>query len=281
MANQQLLFDSASPQTAMLAGTFYIILILAGTVAAVSLIRRNLGSPLDWPGRIQWLQARPWTWREGLGVFAIIGMLVLLSTAMATLFTRSREPIAILLQSLLMDLTGLAAIAGVIFMRRWTWPSAFGLTVPPLSSLKLGILFYVILMPFMLVSSLVYQGILYAHGYPPSMQDIALFIAGNKSLWMRVSLIFLAMIVAPLFEECLFRGILLPLLVRRLGLGTGIFLTSFVFASIHAHLPSLIPLTVVAAGFSLAYLYTRSLWVPIVMHGLFNGVNLALLLVIK
>jgi membrane protease YdiL (CAAX protease family) len=37
----------------------------------------------------------------------------------------------------------------------------------------------------------------------------------------------------------------------------------------------------VAAAFSLAYLYSRSLWVPIVMHSLFNGVNVALLIIIN
>jgi membrane protease YdiL (CAAX protease family) len=38
---------------------------------------------------------------------------------------------------------------------------------------------------------------------------------------------------------------------------------------------------IIAAGFSFAYLYTRSLWVPIIMHSLFNGINLAMLLVIR
>jgi membrane protease YdiL (CAAX protease family) len=64
-------------------------------------------------------------------------------------------------------------------------------------------------------------------------------------------------------------------------LGAGIFVISLLFAAIHFHLPSLIPLLIIASGFSLAYLYTKSLWVPIIMHGLFNGVNLALLLVMR
>jgi membrane protease YdiL (CAAX protease family) len=90
-----------------------------------------------------------------------------------------------------------------------------------------------------------------------------------------------AVAIAPFFEECLFRGILLPMAIRKLGLGAGIFVISLLFAAIHFHLPSLIPLLIIASGFSLAYLYTKSLWVPIIMHGLFNGVNLALLLVMR
>jgi membrane protease YdiL (CAAX protease family) len=94
-------------------------------------------------------------------------------------------------------------------------------------------------------------------------------------------MLILAAVLAPVFEECLFRGILLPLLARRLGTGAAVLLSSVAFASIHFHLPSLVPLCVVAVGFSLGYLYAGSLWVPIVMHALFNGVNLSLLLLIR
>ncbi|MEI8120729.1 MAG: type II CAAX endopeptidase family protein [bacterium] len=280
MASQQLLFESTSPQAALLVGTFYFLLILTGTVAAGCLLLRLLKSPLDWNLRIQWIRDRPWTWRENLGVFAAMGFLICLAVTVSALFKKPYESILLVLQSLLMDITGLAVIAGVIALRRWNWRTAFGLTSNPLTFLKLGLVCYVVLMPFMLFSSMVYQGLLYAHGIPPSLQDIALIMSGSKSFWLRVVMAFLAVVIAPIFEECLFRGILMPVLIRRLGLGAGIFSTSLLFASIHAHLPSLAPLTVVAAGFSLAYLYSRSLWVPIIMHSLFNGVNLMLLFTI-
>ena len=38
---------------------------------------------------------------------------------------------------------------------------------------------------------------------------------------------------------------------------------------------------VVSVGFSMAYLYTGSLWAPVCMHAIFNGVNLALLYVVR
>ena len=151
----------------------------------------------------------------------------------------------------------------------------------PLPYLKTALLLYLTMLPFLFFSALVYQGVLSLNGIPPSLQEIALLLSGDHPLWMRVTLVILAVAVAPFFEECLFRGILLPVLVRRLGLGGGIFLTSLLFASIHFHLPSLIPLIVVASGFSLAYVYSGSLWVSILMHGIFNGVNLALLLAIR
>ena len=281
MAYQQGFPESGSPQITLLAGAVYILLILAGTAAAIGLTLRTLHVPLDWDSRIQWLRDRPWSWRTGLGVTAMIGLLVCLTTAISSCLTHPRETSLILLQGLLVDLTGLVAIAAVISSKDWEWRSAFGMTSRPLQFLKPATTFYLALMPFVLFSSLVYQGILFANGYPPSLQDIALLISGDHPLWLRVFMIFLAIVIAPLFEECLFRGILLPLVIRRLGLGTGIFAVSLIFASIHVHLPSLIPLTVVAVGFSLAYLYSKSLWVPIIMHGLFNGVNLALLIFVR
>ena len=92
---------------------------------------------------------------------------------------------------------------------------------------------------------------------------------------------FFAAVVAPVFEECVFRGIALPLLARALGVGPAVFLSSLLFASIHFHMASMAPLLVIAVAFALAYIYSGSLWVPITMHATFNAVNLALLLVIR
>src|SRR5437879_9704329 len=42
-----------------------------------------------------------------------------------------------------------------------------------------------------------------------------------------------AVTLAPLMEELFFRGFLYPVLARRLGVGSGIFLTSAAFAVLH------------------------------------------------
>lgn len=281
MDEEQILLNSASPQAAALVCLFYGMMLLVGTAAAIILIIRAIRHPVDWNTRDQWLRSRPWTWREGLMVAAIVGFLIAAIMAMITLLGRPRDAILIVIQGLLLDLAGIIAIGALLRNRGWSWLDAFGMGGPRGRFLKSGLLFYLALLPVLLFSSIVYQGILTARGYPPSLQDIALLLSGDHPLWMRCFMVFLAVAVAPFFEECLFRGILLPIMIRRVGVGAGIFFVSLFFASIHAHLPSLIPLMVVAAGFSLAYLYSRSLWVPIVMHGVFNGVNLAMLLILR
>lgn len=281
MAADPFFFDSVPADTAAGVVLLYFGLLLAGTFVSLALIIRAFRTPIDWPPRIQWLRTRPWTWREGLSVAAIMGLLISLGMAIAALLNHPAETTLIILQSIVLDLAGLMAIAWLMNRRGWTRSQAFGMEGAPFRRLKPAFLFYLALMPFLFFTSLVYQGVLSLNGIPPSLQDIAQLLSGEHPLWMRMYMAILAVAVAPLFEECLFRGILLPLFSRRFGLGAGIFLTSLLFAAIHFHLPSMVPLMVVASGFSLAYVYTGSLWIPILMHGLFNGVNLALLLALR
>jgi membrane protease YdiL (CAAX protease family) len=83
-----------------------------------------------------------------------------------------------------------------------------------------------------------------------------------------------AVTLGPFVEELLFRGIALPLLARYTSTHWAVFLVSATFAVLHFHVPSFVPLFVIALAFSYAYLYTGSILVPVIMHALFNGVSL-------
>lgn len=88
-----------------------------------------------------------------------------------------------------------------------------------------------------------------------------------------------AVILAPIFEEILFRGVLLPWLQERFrgplgaGIGTALALglSATLFGLTHLE-PGGLP-TLVLLGFCLggAYLRSRSLWVPILIHAAWNG----------
>jgi len=73
----------------------------------------------------------------------------------------------------------------------------------------------------------------------------------------------------------------LPLLAFRVGMGPAVAVISLLFAGIHLHLASLVPLFLISVAFSLAYLYSESILVPVVMHGLFNGVNVGLMILLR
>jgi len=104
-------------------------------------------------------------------------------------------------------------------------------------------------------------------------------------LAIRVVFIATAAVAAPLVEEMVFRGMLQTTL-RQGGLTPGpwsaILIVSALFAGIHV--PALttylaLPgLFVLAVGMGYAYEKSGSLWPPIVIHAVFNGVNLAAVL---
>lgn len=273
--------ELSSPALTGLMIAAYLMLLLAGTVTALVLLARGLRQPPPWSALANTLRNRAWTWRDG-GLILGVQLLLLLTAMIAASFLPDAAPATLMIiETILFDCAGLAFLHVYLQRRNLTWAAIFGApSMTPGRAFRLGVMFYLALLPMLVFSSIVYQGVLSANGYPPTMQDVALLLAEDHPLWIRIYMVFLAVILAPAFEECLFRGIALPLLARRFGVGPAILFTSIVFALIHFHLPSFAQLCVVASAFSLAYLYSGSLWVPIIMHGLFNGVNVALLILI-
>ena len=79
-------------------------------------------------------------------------------------------------------------------------------------------------------------------------------------------------ISAPIFEEILYRGYVLPTLSMYLPLWAAIPICSVVFAVPHGMtLGGLVPLVGLGMVWSLLYLHSRNLVVPIVIHALWNS----------
>ena len=64
-------------------------------------------------------------------------------------------------------------------------------------------------------------------------------------------LLLTAVVLAPLFEEVVFRGTLLPVLAARFGSSTAVLLSALVFALAHLSVGELAPLTVLGIGLGL------------------------------
>lgn len=78
-------------------------------------------------------------------------------------------------------------------------------------------------------------------------------------------------LIAPLFEEIFFRGMIQRGLMERYGAMKAIWVASLIFGLIH-----MIPVQIVAAtgmGLALGWIYykTKSLWLPIILHTLNNA----------
>lgn len=88
--------------------------------------------------------------------------------------------------------------------------------------------------------------------------------------WLLAGFFFAAVVVAPIVEEVLFRGLLHNALRVRVG-RAAILVSSGLFAVTHLYIINFLP--VFALGVLLAWLYERrgSLWAPIVAHAFANG----------
>jgi membrane protease YdiL (CAAX protease family) len=80
-------------------------------------------------------------------------------------------------------------------------------------------------------------------------------------------------LLAPVGEEILFRGILYPWIKRAGYARLALWGTAFLFGAIHTNLATFVPLTVLALILTILYERTGNLLAPIAAHALFNAVN--------
>jgi len=111
-----------------------------------------------------------------------------------------------------------------------------------------------------------------------SPQEVVETFMKSHSIGIKLLLAGSAVLIAPLTEEIIFRGYLYGVVKHYSDRWFSAVFTSLVFAAVHQHVGSLFPLFLLAIGFSLAYEVTGCLLVPIFMHMLFNGFNVAMLL---
>ena len=78
-------------------------------------------------------------------------------------------------------------------------------------------------------------------------------------------------LTAPLFEELLYRGFLLPALCRFLPLNLALILHALLFGLHHHALPALLPLSALGLLWGLLYVASGNLVVSACVHALWNG----------
>ena len=78
-------------------------------------------------------------------------------------------------------------------------------------------------------------------------------------------------VTAPIFEEVLYRGFLLPALTRFFPLWVALPLHSVLFGLHHHSLKGLLPLSALGLVWALLYVFSGNLVVPIVVHAMWNS----------
>ncbi len=111
------------------------------------------------------------------------------------------------------------------------------------------------------------------HTHCPEHQDlVTLFSRGSnmQRLYIAIS----AVLIAPIAEECCFRGFLYSTLKCWGGCAAAALTSALLFGVIHSSLAQVLPLTIFGIVQCIAYEKSRSLWLPITVHALFNSVSL-------
>ena len=114
-------------------------------------------------------------------------------------------------------------------------------------------------------------------GSGSSKQSIVELFNASQTINQRIMIIVFAVAIAPVAEEFLFRFFLYGVLRRYFGRFLGLTANALLFAAVHTHLPSFVPLFVLGSCFTIAYEWSGSILVSMTMHALFNSVSLALL----
>jgi hypothetical protein len=89
-----------------------------------------------------------------------------------------------------------------------------------------------------------------------------------------------AAIAAPVFEEIIFRGFLLPSLTRYFPVWIAIVLSSLLFSIAHLSLSEVLPLTALGLVLGIVYTRSRNILASMIVHSLWNSGTLLSLFVL-
>ncbi len=147
----------------------------------------------------------------------------------------------------------------------------FQLNLKPLNtSIIQGLKGWIMIIPFVLLTSLIMNLVVENQVGSNPLLEIVL---NNNNYFAFIILFITTTLVAPLFEEVIFRGVLLPILSRDFGEIIGILVSSFVFALAHLSFNEFPPLFVLGIGLATTRLISGRLFSSIIMHSLWNGLT--------
>ncbi len=97
--------------------------------------------------------------------------------------------------------------------------------------------------------------------------------AYGRGVWTLLTVV----VMAPIFEELLFRGVLLESLRLRYGVVTAWVLSSFLFGLVHLHPTIAVNAMIMGLVLGFIYIATRSLWASVALHAANNAISFLML----
>jgi membrane protease YdiL (CAAX protease family) len=260
-------FDGLIPALSAVVNAFLLVI---GVYIYASLLRQIAARPPN----SEPPPLRTFGWPEAL-LAVLLAIFFLLSLSGGSPHKASRIGSRELIASAAFTVGLLLAVAGFLRLRRFDLDSLGGFSKIGFfrTAITAGI-FVLAAYPLILLADIATQRLL--RGAPP-LQPIVEMFNESSTLEKRIIIIVLAVSLAPLAEEFIFRFFIYGVMKRYLGKVVAVVASALLFAAVHAHLPSFAPLFVLGGCLAIAYEWSGSILVPMTMHALFNAVTLTAL----
>ncbi len=156
------------------------------------------------------------------------------------------------------------------------WTGGFGLRRDIPKAIGLGALAVGLFLPIGSVIMGFAVTVMEKIGIEPSLQLAMQALKNSSSATELVAMGIVTILLAPIAEESLFRGVLYPMIKQHGFPRAALWGTSVVFALIHFNVAIFVPLLLLALLLVWLYEKTDNLLAPIAAHATFNAVNFAM-----
>lgn len=187
-------------------------------------------------------------------------------------------------QGLALFLYSVANYTGALVAWKWMFPSlrrswAIDPETPPAAvppplpwskTLRYSAGTLAIALPVLSLVSLGWTFLVEQFDLPVTPQDVIAIFAQTRSPLVIAAMLLVACVLAPVYEELLFRAGLYRFCRQKLDRGVALVISGVCFGALHSNWAGFLPLAVLGMGLAIAYEATGSIRVPIIAHGLFN-----------
>jgi len=137
----------------------------------------------------------------------------------------------------------------------------------------LGLQYFFFIFPLFLIAYFWKLGLEGFCGLQAPQQDAVDIFFGLESFWGRFAAVLSVVILAPLFEEFFFRGLIYRIFKAYMPVVFSAMLTAVLFSAIHVNLYALLPIFLFSLLLTMVYERSGSIIAPVVLHSAFNLFN--------
>jgi membrane protease YdiL (CAAX protease family) len=171
---------------------------------------------------------------------------------------------------------GVGLVLVGVFLREHhtSWREAFGFRTERLGrTIPLAIFTAVVVLPIAWSLAEVSTWLLIKLHTDATPQQSVRALQNAVSLSQKIYFGLMAVVMAPIVEEIIFRGVLYPAIKQEGFVKSAVWATSILFAWTHFNLMTFVPLMFLGVILTFLYETTDNLLAPILTHSLFNAAN--------